>query len=93
VHDDPVHSSKDGYNRPYYNDWNHQVVIARTRGTDISRAQIGMDMFGPAPDVAGLARAMGWWAEGPIDNADISNRRCSGRSRRSRRASRRWSTR
>ena len=57
-------------NRAYYNDWNHQIVMARTRGTDPSRAHIGMDLFGPAPDFAGLARSMGWWAEGPIDNAD-----------------------
>jgi acetolactate synthase I/II/III large subunit len=57
-------------NGAYYNDWNHQIVMARTRGTDLSRAHIGMDLFGPAPDFAGLARSMGWWAEGPIENAD-----------------------
>ena len=57
-------------NRAYYNDWNHQIVMARTRGTDLSRAHIGVDLFGPAPDFAGLARSMGWWAEGPIENAD-----------------------
>jgi uncharacterized protein YjbI with pentapeptide repeats len=26
-------------NRAYYNDWNHQIVMARTRGTDLSRAR------------------------------------------------------
>jgi len=57
-------------NRAYYNDWNHQIAMARTRGTDLSRTHIGMDLFGPAPDFAGLARSMGWCAEGPIDNAD-----------------------
>src|SRR6516162_885102 len=57
-------------NRAYYNDWNHQIVMARTRGTDPSLAHIGMDLFGPAPDFGGLARSMGWWAEGPIENAD-----------------------
>jgi acetolactate synthase-1/2/3 large subunit len=57
-------------NRAYYNDWNHQIVIARTRGTDPSRAHIGVDLFGPAPDFACLARSMGWWAEGPIESAD-----------------------
>jgi acetolactate synthase I/II/III large subunit len=57
-------------NRAYYNDWNHQLVMARSRGTDPGRAHIGMDLFGPAPDFAGLARALGWWAEGPIENAD-----------------------
>ena len=44
--------------------------MARTRGTDLKRAHIDMDLFGPAPDFAGLARSMGWWAEGPIENAD-----------------------
>ena len=57
-------------NRAYYNDWNHQIVMARTRGTDINRAHIGMDLFGPAPYFAGLARSMGWWAEGPIEKGD-----------------------
>jgi acetolactate synthase-1/2/3 large subunit len=47
-------------NRANYNDWNHQIVMACTRGTDLSRAHIGMDLFGPAPDFAGLARSMGW---------------------------------
>ena len=59
------------YNRAYYYDWNHQIVMARTRGTDISRAHVGMD--GPAwtsSNFAGLARSMGWWAEGPIENGD-----------------------
>ncbi|HJU17773.1 MAG TPA: thiamine pyrophosphate-binding protein [Stellaceae bacterium] len=57
-------------NRAYYNDWDHQIAMARIRGTDTGRAHIGMDLSGPAPDFTGLARAMGWWAEGPIDNAD-----------------------
>jgi acetolactate synthase I/II/III large subunit len=79
-------------NRAYYNDWNHQIVMARTRGTDLSRAHIGMDLFGPAPDFAGLARSMGWWPKVPSRTPTISNRRFSGRSRRSRMASLRWST-
>ena len=32
-------------NRAYYNDWNHQLVLARTRGTDPNRAHIGMDLL------------------------------------------------
>ena len=44
--------------------------MARTRGTDLSRADIGLDLFGPAPNFVGLARSMGWWAESPIENAD-----------------------
>ncbi len=54
-------------NRAYYNDWEHQLRMARQRGTPESRAYIGMDLDDPAPDYAGLARAMGWYAEGPID--------------------------
>ena len=57
-------------NRAYYNDWNHQIVIAKNRGTDPERAYIGMDLLDPDPDFAGLARSQGWWAEGPIENGD-----------------------
>lgn len=57
-------------NRAYYNDWEHQLRMARHRGTPESRAHIGMDLDDPAPDFAGLARSMGWYAEGPIDRAE-----------------------
>lgn len=55
-------------NRAYYNDWEHQIRMARLRGTPIERAHIGMDLEGPEVDFAGLARAMGWYAEGPIEH-------------------------
>jgi len=54
-------------NRAYYNDWEHQERIARQRGTDVSRAYIGMELDKPAPDFAAVARALGWHAEGPIE--------------------------
>jgi acetolactate synthase-1/2/3 large subunit len=54
-------------NRAYYNDWEHQIRMAKLRGTPVERAYIGMDMDDPAPDFAGLAKSMGWYAEGPID--------------------------
>jgi acetolactate synthase-1/2/3 large subunit len=54
-------------NRAYYNDWEHQIRMARLRGTPVERAHIGMDMDDPAPDFAALAKSMGWYAEGPID--------------------------
>jgi benzoylformate decarboxylase/acetolactate synthase-1/2/3 large subunit len=57
-------------NRAYYNDWEHQERIARRRGTDVSRASIGMEIDKPAPDFAAAARALGWWAEGPIDDPE-----------------------
>jgi acetolactate synthase-1/2/3 large subunit len=55
-------------NRAYYNDWEHQIRMARQRGTDEERAYIGMEIGRPAPDFAALAKAMGWYAEGPIEN-------------------------
>jgi thiamine pyrophosphate-dependent acetolactate synthase large subunit-like protein len=57
-------------NRAYYNDWEHQVRIARQRGTDESRANIGMEIENPAPDFARLAQAFGWYAEGPIEEPE-----------------------
>jgi acetolactate synthase-1/2/3 large subunit len=42
--------------------------MANLRGTPPERANIGMDMRGPEPDFAGLAKSMGWYAEGPIEN-------------------------
>jgi acetolactate synthase-1/2/3 large subunit len=53
-------------NRAYYNDWEHQIRMARLRGTPVERAYIGMDIEEPAVDFAGLAKSMGWFAEGPI---------------------------
>ena len=55
-------------NRAYYNDWEHQLRVADTRGTDKAKANIGMDLSDPAPDFAMLAKAFGWYAEGPIDD-------------------------
>ena len=54
-------------NRAYFNDWEHQIRMAKQRGTPVDRAYIGMDLDDPAPDFASMARAMGWYAEGPID--------------------------
>lgn len=55
-------------NRAYYNDWHHQIRMARSRGTDEGKAHIGMDIFDPEPDFATIAKGMGMWSEGPIDN-------------------------
>jgi acetolactate synthase-1/2/3 large subunit len=54
-------------NRAYYNDWEHQIRMARLRGTPLERAHIGMDLSDPAPDFAAMAKSMGWYAEGPIE--------------------------
>ena len=55
-------------NRAYYNDWAHQIHMAHQRGTDPARAYIGMDLEAPPPDFAHIARGMGWYAEGPIED-------------------------
>ncbi len=44
-------------NRAYYNDWEHQIRMAKQRGTPVDRAHIGMDLDDPAPDFA-VARAL-----------------------------------
>ncbi|NUB45870.1 thiamine pyrophosphate-binding protein [Fertoebacter nigrum] len=60
-------------NRAYYNDWEHQIRVARQRGTDESKAHIGMDIFDPEPDFGAIARGMGMYGEGPIENpADVA---------------------
>jgi len=60
-------------NRAYYNDWEHQIRIAHHRGTPVERAYIAQDIAGPHPDFATMAKSMGWYAEGPIEQpADIA---------------------
>jgi acetolactate synthase-1/2/3 large subunit len=60
-------------NRAYYNDWEHQIRVAQHRGTPVDRASIAQDISGPEPDFAAMAKSMGWYAEGPIEQpADIA---------------------
>jgi acetolactate synthase-1/2/3 large subunit len=60
-------------NRAYFNDWEHQLRMARLRDTDEALAHIGMDLFGPEPDFAAIAKGMGCYGEGPItDPAEIA---------------------
>ncbi len=55
-------------NRAYYNDWEHQIKLAEQRGSDMAKVPIGVEIDGPAPDFAMLAKAFGWYAEGPIED-------------------------
>ncbi len=57
-------------NRAYYNDWHHQIRMARLRGTDEAKAHVGMDIFGPEPNFAAMAKSMGVWGEGPVERPD-----------------------
>ena len=61
-------------NRAYYNDWEHQIRMAKLRGTPVERAHIGMDLDDPAPDFAAMAKSMGWYAEGPIESPEGARR-------------------
>lgn len=53
-----------------HNDWDHQIRLARQRGTYVGKAHIGVAIEEPPPDFAGLARVFSWHAEGPIDDPD-----------------------
>lgn len=53
-------------NRSYFNDEVHQERVAKARGRDVSRKGIAQQIDDPAPDLAGLARAQGLDAFGPI---------------------------
>jgi acetolactate synthase I/II/III large subunit len=55
-------------NRAYYNDWEHQLRIAEHRGRPVEHAWVGQAINDPPPDFAGLARSLGWYAEGPIED-------------------------
>jgi acetolactate synthase-1/2/3 large subunit len=54
-------------NRAYHNDLEHQERMARQRGTPVANARVGMELDRPAPDFAAVARGLGWWAEGPVE--------------------------
>jgi len=59
-------------NRSYYNDEDHQILMARDRGRPVENAGIGLQIVDPPVDFAGLARAFGIHGEGPIeDPADL----------------------
>ncbi|MDQ7829712.1 MAG: thiamine pyrophosphate-binding protein [Armatimonadota bacterium] len=54
-------------NRSYYNDEEHQRLVAQARGRAVERAHIGQAMVDPPVDFAGLARAFGLEAWGPVE--------------------------
>ena len=55
-------------NRSFYNDEVHQERMARLRGRPVENKWIGQRIDDPAIDLAGLARAQGAAAWGPIDD-------------------------
>jgi acetolactate synthase-1/2/3 large subunit len=57
-------------NRAYYNDWNHQIDVAKDRGRSLDRVDVGVGIVEPATDFAAMARSVGWQAWGPITDPD-----------------------
>ncbi|HET9001660.1 MAG TPA: thiamine pyrophosphate-dependent enzyme [bacterium] len=55
-------------NRSYYNDEDHQVLMAKARGRPVENAHIGLRLDDPPVDFAGMARAFGIHADGPIED-------------------------
>jgi len=55
-------------NRSYYNDEDHQVLMAKARGRPVENAHVGLRLDDPPIDFAGMARAFGIHAEGPIED-------------------------
>ncbi len=59
-------------NRSYYNDEDHQILMAKARGRPVENAHIGLQIVDPSVDFAALARSFGVHGEGPIeDPADL----------------------
>ncbi len=54
-------------NRSYYNDEEHQVLMARARSRPVEHAHIGQAMADPPVDFAGMARSFGIEAWGPVE--------------------------
>jgi len=54
-------------NRSYKNSLDHQIRVAKVRGTSMDKAVIGTEIDQPSPDFARLAQSFGWYAEGPIE--------------------------
>jgi thiamine pyrophosphate-dependent acetolactate synthase large subunit-like protein len=55
-------------NRSNFNDEIHQEAVAKMRGRPVENRWIGQRIDDPAVDIAGLARAQGVEAEGPVQN-------------------------
>jgi thiamine pyrophosphate-dependent acetolactate synthase large subunit-like protein len=53
-------------NRAYYNDVAHQETVAINRKRDVENKWVGQRLDDPAIDLASIARAQGFQAEGPI---------------------------
>ena len=55
-------------NRSYFNDEDHQALVARARKRPVENRVVGIRIEGPPVDFAGMARAFGAHGEGPVDD-------------------------
>jgi thiamine pyrophosphate-dependent acetolactate synthase large subunit-like protein len=55
-----------GNNRSYFNDELHQESVAERRSRNPENAWVGQRLDDPAPDIAGMAKAQGVDASGPV---------------------------
>ena len=55
-------------NRSYFNDEDHQAVVARARHRPVENRVVGIRIEGPPVDFAGMARAFGAHGEGPVED-------------------------
>jgi acetolactate synthase-1/2/3 large subunit len=57
-------------NQGYWNDWEHQIRMSKFRQRPVETAPIGVEIRGPNIDFAQMAKSMGCYAEGPIEDPD-----------------------
>lgn len=57
-------------NRAYYNDVAHQERVAIARERPVENKWVGQQIDGPAIDLAAIARAQGFEAEGPLTDTE-----------------------
>ncbi len=55
-------------NRSYFNDENHQALVARARHRPVENRVVGIRIEDPPVDFAGMARAFGAHGEGPVED-------------------------
>ncbi len=55
-------------NRSYFNDEDHQAVVARARHRPVENRVVGIRIEDPPVDFAGMARAFGAHGEGPVED-------------------------
>ncbi|HMK83615.1 MAG TPA: thiamine pyrophosphate-dependent enzyme [Candidatus Bathyarchaeia archaeon] len=57
-------------NRAYRNVWQHQIQVSKVRETPKESARIGNELDHPPVDFAALAKSMGCYGEGPVEDSE-----------------------